>query len=59
MRLLAIHPLLVTLSGRAAQAEEGRYQWLDAAALPGAALPAPVKKLLLDLLGGRSQASLL
>ncbi|MGW8390163.1 A/G-specific adenine glycosylase [Pseudoduganella sp. HUAS MS19] len=53
---LHIHPLLVTLSARAALAGEGRYSWLDAAAIPGAALPAPVKKLLLDLLGERSQA---
>ena len=53
---LHIHPLLVTLSSRAALAGEGRYVWLDAAALAGAALPAPIKKLLLDLLGERAQA---
>lgn len=53
---LHIHPLLVTLSSRAALAGEDRYQWLDAAALPAAALPAPIKKLLLDLLGERAQA---
>jgi A/G-specific adenine glycosylase len=53
---LHIHPLLVTLSSRAALAGEGRHHWLDAAALAGAALPAPVKKLLLDLLGERTQA---
>jgi A/G-specific adenine glycosylase len=53
---LHIHPLLVTLSSRAALAGEARYQWLDAAALPAAALPAPIKKLLLDLLGERTQA---
>ncbi|MTW09615.1 A/G-specific adenine glycosylase [Pseudoduganella eburnea] len=53
---LYIHPLLVTLSTRAALAGDGRYTWLDAAAIPGAALPAPIKKLLLDLLGERSQA---
>ncbi|SFG16602.1 A/G-specific DNA-adenine glycosylase [Duganella sp. CF458] len=53
---LHIHPLLVTLSSRAALAGEQRYAWLDAAAIPGAALPAPIKKLLLDLLGERSQA---
>lgn len=53
---LHIHPLLVTLSARAALAGEGRYTWLGAAAIPGAALPAPIKKLLLDLLGERSQA---
>ncbi|WP_374581191.1 A/G-specific adenine glycosylase [Pseudoduganella sp.] len=53
---LHIHPLLVTLSSRAALAGEGRYLWLDAAALPDAALPAPIKKLLLELLGERAQA---
>lgn len=53
---LHIHPLLVTLAKRAALPGEERYLWLDAAAIPNAALPAPVKKLLLDLLGERSQA---
>jgi A/G-specific adenine glycosylase len=53
---LHIHPLLVTLASRAALAGEGRYLWLDAAAIPDAALPAPIKKLLLDLLGERAQA---
>lgn len=55
---LHIHPLLVTLASRAAMAGEERYVWLDAAAIPGAALPAPIKKLLLDLLGERAQASM-
>ncbi len=55
---LHIHPLLVTLSARAALAGEARYGWLDAAALPDAALPAPIKKLLLNLLGERGQAHL-
>ncbi|KQZ27719.1 A/G-specific adenine glycosylase [Duganella sp. Root1480D1] len=53
---LHIHPLLVTLTSRAALAGEERYVWFDAAAIPNAALPAPIKKLLLDLLGERSQA---
>jgi A/G-specific adenine glycosylase len=53
---LHIHPLLVTLASRAALAGEGRYLWLEAAALADAALPAPIKKLLLDLCGERSQA---
>ncbi|MYN02810.1 A/G-specific adenine glycosylase [Pseudoduganella sp. DS3] len=53
---LHIHPLLVTLSARAALAGEERYVWLNAAALPDAALPAPIKKLLLELLGERAQA---
>jgi len=52
---LHIHPLLVTLSARAALAGESRFTWLDAAAIPDAALPAPIKKLLLELLGERSQ----
>jgi len=53
---LHINPLLVTLVSRAALAGEARYVWLDAGALPDAALPAPIKKLLLDLLGGSRQA---
>ncbi|KQV44696.1 MULTISPECIES: A/G-specific adenine glycosylase [unclassified Duganella] len=53
---LHIHPLMVTLASRAAMAGEERYVWLGAAAIPAAALPAPVKKLLLDLLGERGQA---
>ena len=52
---LHIHPLLVTLSTRSALAGEARYLWLDASAIADAALPAPIKKLLLDLLGERSQ----
>ena len=53
---LHIKPLLVTLSTRAALASEGRYVWLDAAAVAEAALPAPIKKILLELLGERAQA---
>jgi A/G-specific adenine glycosylase len=56
---LHIHPLLVTLSSRTALAGEARYRWLDAAELPDAALPAPIKKILLDLMGERAQASFL
>ena len=55
---LHINPLLVTLSSRTALAGEGRYVWRDAAALADAALPAPIKKLLLDLLGERIQTRL-
>jgi A/G-specific adenine glycosylase len=53
---LHIHPLLVMLSSRAGLAGEGRHLWLDTGAIVDAALPAPIKKLLLDLLGERSQA---
>jgi A/G-specific adenine glycosylase len=53
---LHIHPLLLTFSARAALAGESRYLWLDVADLPNAALPAPVKKLLLELLGAHDQA---
>ena len=53
---LHIHPLLVTLASRAALAGEGRYAWLDSSAIPDAALPAPIKKLLLELLGERAQS---
>jgi A/G-specific adenine glycosylase len=53
---LHIAPLLVTLARRAPQAGEGRYVWLDAARLGAAALPAPIKKLLLELLGDSAAA---
>jgi len=53
---LHIAPLLITLSQRAALAGESRYTWLPAAGVADAALPAPIKKLLLDLLGNRTDA---
>jgi A/G-specific adenine glycosylase len=53
---LHIAPLLITLSQRAALAGESRYTWLPAAAVVDAALPAPIKKLLLELLGNRADA---
>jgi A/G-specific adenine glycosylase len=53
---LHIAPLLVTLRQRAPFAGDGRYQWLDAAKVGDAALPAPVKKLLLDVLGNAGDA---
>jgi A/G-specific adenine glycosylase len=53
---LHIAPLLVTLARRAPQAGEGRYMWLDAARVGAAALPAPIKKLLLELLGDSAAA---
>jgi A/G-specific adenine glycosylase len=48
-------PLLITLARRAPLAADGRYQWLDTARIAGAALPAPIKKLLLELLGNRAE----
>jgi A/G-specific adenine glycosylase len=53
---LHIAPLLITLSQRAALAGESRYTWLPAPSLADAALPAPIKKLLLELLGNRTEA---
>jgi len=53
---LHIAPLLITLSQRAALAGESRYTWLPAPSVAEAALPAPIKKLLLELLGNRAEA---
>jgi len=53
---LHIAPLLITLAQRAALAGEPRYTWLPAASVADAALPAPIKKLLLELLGNRTDA---
>lgn len=53
---LHIVPLLVTLAQRAPLAGDGRYVWLDIAGIAQAALPAPIKKLLLELLGNRADA---
>jgi A/G-specific adenine glycosylase len=53
---LHIAPLLVTLARRAPLLGEGRYVWLDAARVGAAALPAPIKKLLLELLGDSAAA---
>ena len=49
-------PHRITLSRRLALAAEAGHVWLDAARIADAALPAPVKKLLLELLGDRSAA---
>uniref|UniRef100_UPI00403F02A2 A/G-specific adenine glycosylase n=1 Tax=Massilia sp. METH4 TaxID=3123041 RepID=UPI00403F02A2 len=49
---LQIVPVLVTLAQRAPLAADGRYVWLDREKIADAALPAPVKKLLVELLGG-------
>ncbi|KQQ47617.1 A/G-specific adenine glycosylase [Duganella sp. Leaf126] len=48
---LHIAPYHITLARRQAMAAEAGYVWLDAAKLADAALPAPVKKLLLELVG--------
>lgn len=53
---LHIAPLLVTLARRTDFAGEARYAWLDGARVADAALPAPVKKLLLELLGNGAAA---
>lgn len=52
---LHIAPLLVTLRQRAPFAGEGRHVWLDADKVADAALPAPVKKLLLELMAHADQ----
>ncbi|SHN35561.1 A/G-specific DNA-adenine glycosylase [Duganella sacchari] len=52
---LHIAPYQVTLARRQAMAAEAGYVWCDAAKLAEAALPAPVKKLLLDLVGDRRE----
>lgn len=53
---LHIAPYQVTLARRQTMAAEAGYVWCDAAKLAEAALPAPVKKLLLDLVGDRREA---
>ena len=53
---LHIAPYRITLSRRLTLAAESAHVWLDAAAIGNAALPAPVKKLLLELVGDTSAA---
>ena len=48
---LHIAPYRITLARRRQMAAEDGYVWLDAAKLADAALPAPIKKLLLELMG--------
>lgn len=48
---LHIAPYRITLAQRLDMVAEGGYVWLDAAKLADAALPAPIKKLLLELVG--------
>jgi A/G-specific adenine glycosylase len=52
---LQIVPVLVALAQRAPLAADGRYVWLEVDRIAGAALPAPVKKLLVELLGAHAQ----
>nr|WP_229474956.1 A/G-specific adenine glycosylase [Pseudoduganella lurida] len=52
---LQIVPLLVRLAQRAPLAADGRYVWLEVGKIGEAALPAPVKKLLVELLGTAAQ----
>ncbi len=53
---LHIAPLLITLAQRAPLAGEGRYVWMETAGIGAAALPAPIKKLLLALLDTTAEA---
>jgi A/G-specific adenine glycosylase len=53
---LHIAPHRITLSRRLALAAESAHTWLNAADIANAALPAPVKKLLLELVGDTSAA---
>ncbi|NVM75858.1 A/G-specific adenine glycosylase [Duganella sp. SG902] len=53
---LHIAPYRVTLSRRLALAAEAGFVWLDSGKIADAALPAPVKKLLLELLGDHNAA---
>jgi A/G-specific adenine glycosylase len=53
---LHIAPYHITLSQRLMLAAESSHVWLNAADIANAALPAPVKKLLLELLGNRNAA---
>ncbi|WP_343732033.1 A/G-specific adenine glycosylase [Duganella sp.] len=53
---LHIAPYRIALSRRLGLAAEAGHVWLDAARIADAALPAPVKKLLLELLGDHNAA---
>ena len=53
---LHIAPYRVALSRRVPLAAEAGHVWLDAGKIADAALPAPVKKLLLELLGDHNAA---
>jgi len=53
---LHIAPYRVTLSQRRALAAQGGHVWYDGHAINEAPLPAPIKKLLLELMGDRNAA---
>jgi A/G-specific adenine glycosylase len=53
---LHIAPYRITLSRRLDLAGEAGHVWIDTAAIADAALPAPVKKLLLELFGSTDAA---
>jgi A/G-specific adenine glycosylase len=53
---LHIAPYRVTLAQRLQMAAQSGHVWLDAANIANAALPAPIKKLLLELLGDHRDA---
>jgi len=53
---LHIVPTLINLTQRAPLASDDRYAWLDIGKIGEAALPAPIKKLLVELLGNAADA---
>lgn len=53
---LHIAPYRITLARRQQLAAQGSHVWLDGAAIADAPLPAPIKKLLLELMGNRADA---
>jgi len=53
---LHIAPYRVTLARRLSMAAESGHVWYDAAKIPDAPLPAPIKKLLLELVGDSKAA---
>ena len=53
---LHIAPYRVTLARRMPMAAEAGHVWYDAARIADAALPAPIKKLLLELMGDARNA---
>jgi len=53
---LHIVPMLIALQQRAPLASDGSVLWLDIGKVADAALPAPIKKLLVELLGNAADA---
>jgi A/G-specific adenine glycosylase len=56
---LHISPIRISLASRVDFAGEGGYVWYDAEKIPHAPLPAPVKKLLLEVFNGATQRLLI